>query len=35
MGTKNLEAPTLTERVRRGDLFTGEKTVSPEKHLLM
>lgn len=24
MGTKKLEAPTLTERVRRGDLFTGE-----------
>lgn len=24
MVTKNIKAPTLTERVRRGDLFTGE-----------
>ncbi|MFH3733134.1 transcriptional regulator, partial [Acinetobacter baumannii] len=24
MGTKNVKVPTLTERVRRGDLFTGE-----------
>ena len=35
MGMKNLEAPTLTERVRRGDLLLAKIIVSPVKYLLM